>query len=255
MFYKTVLILALFNLLSPLNNTVVTTNQTFSHAETAMTTQSESWLLNTVEISPYDNEFRSISESEGNDWRLMCAMAYHESRFQPDVVSHCGATGIMQIMPRVASQFDITKEQLTNVEDNILVANRLMKLIESMLRLPDATPQEDRIKLILAAYNGGIGRVNDARRLTRAYGQNPNSWSSVSEYLKLMEHPEYYQHNAVRNGRFTGAGQTLAYVKNVVDHYHDYCSLTMREEPINVTSPYYVLSHLSAFSQNIQRSV
>ena len=55
-------------------------------------------------ISPYDHVIRNISEREGNDWRLMSAIAYHESRFKADIVSRRGARGLMQIMPAVARQ-------------------------------------------------------------------------------------------------------------------------------------------------------
>ena len=58
-------------------------------------------------ISAYDNLIRSISEQEGHDWRLMSAIAYHESRFTPDITSRSGARGLMQIMPSVARQFDV----------------------------------------------------------------------------------------------------------------------------------------------------
>lgn len=44
-------------------------------------------------ISPYDHVIRNISEREGNDWRLMSAIAYHESRFKADIVSRRGARG------------------------------------------------------------------------------------------------------------------------------------------------------------------
>ena len=42
-------------------------------------------------ISAYDNLIRNISEEEGHDWRLMSAIAYHESRFTPDITSRSGA--------------------------------------------------------------------------------------------------------------------------------------------------------------------
>ena len=58
-------------------------------------------------ISAYDNVIRNISEKEGHDWRLMSAIAYHESRFTPDITSRSGARGLMQIMPSVARQFDV----------------------------------------------------------------------------------------------------------------------------------------------------
>mgnify|MGYP002796809936 CR=1 FL=1 len=38
---------------------------------------------------------------------LMSAIAYHESRFTPDITSRSGAKGLMQIMPSVARQFDV----------------------------------------------------------------------------------------------------------------------------------------------------
>ncbi len=225
MFNKTVLILTLLNLISLTTGSLNSSPLgTYSETETA----SNVVVKSTAEISPYDPIFRSISESEGTDWRLMCAMAYHESRFKPDVVSRCGATGIMQIMPRVATQFDVSRDRLINVEDNIMVANRIFNLIEGMLKVPASASEEDRTKLTLAAYNGGIGRVADARRLAKAYGQNPNSWSDVSEYLKLLSTPEYYEHEVVKYGRFAGARETVAYVNNVMNHYQNYCLVAMK---------------------------
>ncbi len=223
MFNKTLIILAFFNLLTLSTNAVTSTFHPLNESEVTH----EIW-SNTVEISPYDKLFRELSEEQGNDWRLLCAMAYHESRFQPDAVSHCGARGILQVMPSVARQFDITTEQLSNVEDNIYVANRLMTLIDDMLRLPATTTAANRLKLTLAAYNCGIGRVADARRLAQHFGEDSTSWDVVANYLKKMNSAEYYELQAVKYGRFTGAGQTLAYVRNVVSHYESYCLLAMR---------------------------
>ncbi len=225
MFNKTLIILASLNLLS------LTSNKASTTAFSPVTVSEE--VANTavatmVEISPYDNLFRTLSEEQGNDWRLLCAMAYHESRFQPDVVSRCGARGILQVMPHVARQFDVTADELSNVEENIYVANRVMSLIEDMLKLPSSTANEDRLKLTLAAYNCGVGRVADARRLARSFGENSTSWSVVSKYLSRMSSPEYYELEVVKYGRFNGAKETLAYVKNVVNHYESYCLLAMR---------------------------
>ena len=174
-------------------------------------------------ISTYDNLFRSISEREGNDWRLMSAIAYHESRFMPALQSKRGARGIMQIMPSVARQFHVDPDKLGDLKTNIWLANRLLNELSDMMSIPKGTPEVDRLSLILAAYNGGIGHVSDARRLARAHGANPHSWSDVSHYLKLKSDPAYYQHEVVRNGRFTGYGQTAAYVENVLNRYARYC--------------------------------
>ncbi len=179
-------------------------------------------------ISVYDELFRSISEQEGNDWRLMSAIAYHESRFNAGITSRQGARGLMQIMPSVARQFDVPVEEVLKPETNVWLANKLFSKIVSTLRLPAGIPTRDRLSLVLASYNGGIGHVTDARRLACLHGEDPNSWEVVSRYLKLKAEPEYYQNEVVKCGRFTGSGQTLAYVNDVLGRYDTYCRMTVR---------------------------
>ena len=179
-------------------------------------------------ISAYDDLIRRVSEREGNDWRLMSAIAYHESRFTPDITSRSGARGLMQIMPSVARQFDVPVEEISDPETNVWLANRLLTEIESMLRLPESTSETDRMSIVLASYNSGIGHVNDARRLARLNGEDPNSWEVVARYLQLKAEPEYYQNEVVKCGRFTGSRQTLAYVKDVIGRYDTYCRIARR---------------------------
>ena len=179
-------------------------------------------------ISAYDNVIRNISEKEGHDWRLMSTIAYHESRFTPDITSRSGARGLMQIMPSVARQFDVPTEEVANPETNIWLANKLMSKIMNTLRFPEGTPEKDRMSIILASYNSGIGHVNDARRLARLNGEDPNSWEVVARYLQLKAQPEYYENEAVKCGRFTGSRQTLAYVNDVIGRYDKYCRIARR---------------------------
>ena len=179
-------------------------------------------------ISAYDEIIRSISEREGNDWRLMSAIAYHESRFTADIVSRRGARGLMQIMPSVAGQFDVPVETISDPQTNVWLANKLLTKIGSTLRLPAGVSAQDRMALVLAAYNSGIGHVSDARRLARLHGENPDSWEVVARYLALKSEPEYYENEVVRCGRFTGSRQTLAYVNDVMGRYDKYCRMTAR---------------------------
>ena len=134
----------------------------------------------------------------------------------------------MQIMPSVARQFDVPVEQIADPETNVWLANRLMSTIQSMLRFPQGTSEKDRMSIVLACYNGGIGHVNDARRLARLNGENPNSWEVVSRYLELKAQPEYYENDAVKCGKFTGVAQTRAYVNDVIGRYDTYCRLARR---------------------------
>ncbi len=179
-------------------------------------------------ISIYDNLFRNISEREGNDWRLMSAIAYQETRFMPALTSKQGARGIMQIMPSVARQFGVGEEKLSDLKTNIWLANRLLNKLEEIMQIPASVSEEDRLSLLLAAYNGGIGHVNDARRLARAHGENHNSWEAVSRYLALKADPAYYEHEVVRNGRFVGYQQTATYVEKVRSRYARYCGRVER---------------------------
>ena len=179
-------------------------------------------------ISAYDNLIRSISEQEGHDWRLMSAIAYHESRFTPDITSRSGARGLMQIMPSVARQFDVPVTEVSNPETNIWLANKLLSKIMSTLRLPEGISEKDRMSIVLASYNSGIGHVSDARRLAKLNGENPNSWEVVARYLSLKADPAYYESEVVKCGRFPGSRQTLAYVNDVIGRYDRYCRVAGR---------------------------
>lgn len=176
-------------------------------------------------ISEYDAIMQRVCDAEGIDWRLMSAICYNESRFKPDVVSRSGARGLMQIMPIVARHFGIPRDQIMDPETNIMLAGKLIKEIERSLKLPADIPDADRMSIILASYNGGIGHIQDARRLARKYGGNANSWASVSAFLKCKSQPEYSGDAVVRNGAFRGSGETIAFVNNVMSRYDRYCSL------------------------------
>lgn len=175
-------------------------------------------------ISEYDRVMKEVCEREGFDWRFMSAIAYNESRFNAHVVSPRGARGLMQIMPATARQFNIDPDMAMEPEINITLAAKLLRKIESSLKLPGDISYNDRMSIILASYNCGIGHVLDARRLASKYGADPNSWSDVSFFLEKKSEPEYHGDEVVKCGTFRGSKQTLAFVKNVMGKYNSYCS-------------------------------
>lgn len=107
-------------------------------------------------------------------------------------------------------------------ETNIRLAGKLLNEIDDMLKLSPATPVNDRLSIILACYNGGIGHVSDARRLARNNGEDPNSWEVVARYLDMKADPEVYESELVRYGKFTGSRQTKSYVQEVMQRYDTY---------------------------------
>ncbi|MBQ3582897.1 MAG: transglycosylase SLT domain-containing protein [Alistipes sp.] len=183
-------------------------------------TEQEEWI-----ISSYDAMMRRIGEEEGQDWLLMSAIAYNESRFKEDLTSKQGAIGLMQIMPIVGRQFNVDKESIADPETNIRLAGKLLRQIEKTLKMSPSVPTNDRISIILACYNGGIGHVCDARRLAKSNGENHNSWEVVARYLKLKADPTVYESELVRYGKFTGSRQTEAYVREVMHRYDIYRNL------------------------------
>lgn len=173
-------------------------------------------------ISAYDDVMRRVGEEEGQDWLLMSAIAYSESRFESDLVSKQGAIGLMQVMPIVGKQFNVAKERIMDPETNIRLAGKLLNEIDDMLNLSPSTPANDRLSIILACYNGGIGHVSDARRLARSNGEDPNSWEVVARYLDMKADPAVYESELVRYGKFTGSRQTKSYVREVMQRYDTY---------------------------------
>ncbi len=177
-------------------------------------------------ISDYDDMMRRISAEEGQDWLLMSAIAYNESRFKSHLVSKQGAIGLMQVMPIVGKQFNVDREQIADPETNIRLASKLLTQIDRILKISPSASAHDRLSIILASYNGGVGHVADARRLAKSNGEDYNSWEVVARYLKQKANPEIYKSDLVRHGRFTGSRQTEAYVRNVMARYDVYRQLT-----------------------------
>lgn len=175
------------------------------------------------EISIYDNVFRRVGKASGIDWRLMSAIAYHESRFHKGAVSSRGAVGLMQIMPHVASKYGVSRKDLLNPICNIELSAKIIKGVERSMQLPRTIPADDRLALMLACYNGGYAHISDACNLAEFYGENRYSWETVSEYLFLLSDADFYEHEAVSFGVFRGSAETIKYVNAVMSRYNYYC--------------------------------
>ena len=174
------------------------------------------------EISPYDPLISRIGRLEDQDWRLLSAIAFVESRFTADAVSRRGAKGLMQIMPSVAAHFNIGEEDIMKPEINVRVAAQLLNLIENTLIFSAGTPDLDRKKIVLACYNAGLGHVLDARRMAHRNGDNHNCWETVSKYLTMKSDIEWLDDEAVRNGIFNGSRETIGFVNGVINKYDSY---------------------------------
>ena len=170
-------------------------------------------------ISAYDDLFRRYSPTAGWDWRLLAAQCYQESGFDPQAVSSMGAQGLMQLMPATAESLGVPADKRFEPEQNISGAARYIKKVTQYFA--EIKDTEERIRFTLAAYNGGIGHVQDAQTLARKEGRDHLCWQEVAPYILLLSEPRYYRDPDVRHGYMRGT-ETEAYVRLVMERWEQY---------------------------------
>jgi membrane-bound lytic murein transglycosylase F len=81
---------------------------------------------------------------------------------------------------------------------------------------------QERTKMALAAYNGGIGHVLDARALAEKYGADKDVWDgNVEKFLQLKRLEQYYEDPVCKMGYFRG-DETIDYVRCVMNLWEVY---------------------------------
>jgi soluble lytic murein transglycosylase-like protein len=155
--------------------------------------------------------------TQGLDWRLIAAVIYEESRFNPTACSAKGACGLMQVRPVAAEA--VGARRFLSPDDNVKTGIRYLRYLDEMF--PDAEGS-DRLSLVLAAYNMGPAHVRDAQVLARRFGYDPNRWEgAMAVMLPLLEQPPFFRQlpSGFANGR-----QTVAYVRRILERYQRYKS-------------------------------
>jgi len=168
-------------------------------------------------ISVFDPLFKKYASVTGYDWALLAAIAYQESRFRTDLSSWAGAIGLMGLMPRTAAIYGVEGDSLKSPELSVMAGANYIKYLNK-LYTHIADPQQ-RIKFVLAAYNGGHGHISDARALARKYGDNPDIWdNNVEKYIELKSKPEFYNDSIVKYGYLRGT-EVVNYVSQVTENW------------------------------------
>ncbi|MDF2183707.1 membrane-bound lytic murein transglycosylase MltF [Grimontia hollisae] len=146
------------------------------------------------------------------DWRLLAALSYQESHWNPRAVSPTGVRGMMMLTLPTAKSVGV-KNRLDPEQSIRGGAEYLRKMLH---RVPDSVNEHEKIWFALASYNVGFGHMMDARRLTKAQGGNPDSWADVKERLPLLAKRQYYKQT--RYGYARGY-EALSYVENIRRYY------------------------------------
>jgi membrane-bound lytic murein transglycosylase F len=163
-------------------------------------------------LSRYREFFLEAERSTGIDWRLLAAIAYQESHWDPQAVSPTGVRGMMMLTEHTANMMEVSDRH--DARSSILGGAHYF--LRTRRKVPERIPEPDRMWLSVAAYNLGFGHLEDARILTQTQGANPDSWEEVRARLPLLSDEEWYS----RVARGFAPGQTaVAYVDNVRRYY------------------------------------
>lgn len=163
-------------------------------------------------LPEYKTFFLRAAEETGVDWRLLAAMAYQESHWNPEAVSPTGVRGIMMLTQGTAQMMGV--ENRTDALESIV--GGASYFVRVTKKIPPRIAEPDRTRFALAAYNVGFGHLEDARIITEIQGGDPDSWEQVRERLPLLADPAWYER--VSRGYARG-WEPVRYVDNVRRYY------------------------------------
>jgi membrane-bound lytic murein transglycosylase F len=159
----------------------------------------------------YKKWFEEAAQQSSQDWRLLAAIGYQESKWNPSAASTAGAKGLMQLTVDTATEAHV--KDPADPHQSILGGARYFGQLYT--KIPAHIPEPDRTWFALAAYNIGYGHIEDARVLAQKAGRDPDSWDDVREFLPLLEQEAWY--SRTENGYARG-WEPVRYVDNVRDY-------------------------------------
>lgn len=200
-------------------------------------------------LPKYRAAFEEASRKNGLDWRLVAAMGYQESHWDPGAVSPTGVRGLMQLTTGTAALMNVANREdpFQSIRGGAGYFRMLME------QLPPEIEQPDRTWMALASYNIGIGHLLDARELAQKNGGDPNHWVDVRAALPLLTKPRWY--SRTRYGYARGY-EAMAYVGNIRSYYDMLVwlsegaappkepELPAREKPVDESNPLQIHSPL-----------
>ncbi|CAO96052.1 membrane-bound lytic murein transglycosylase MltF [Erwinia tasmaniensis] len=142
------------------------------------------------------------------DWRLLAAISYQESHWDPLATSPTGVRGMMMLTRSTADSLNVSDR--TDAEQSIRGGSEYMT--HMMEKVPSGVPEDERIWFALAAYNMGYAHMLDARKLTEKQKGDPNSWADVKVRLPMLSQKRYYSQTTYGYAR---GHEAYAYVENI----------------------------------------
>lgn len=195
----------------------------------------------------YIDLFHEAAEQSVIDWRLLAAVGYQESHWNSHAISPTGVRGIMMLTRATAA--DLGYSNRVKPRNSILGGGRYLAQLKK--RLPKRIQDPDRTWFALAAYNIGMGHLNDVRIITQQRGGNADKWMDVKENLPLLMQQRWYKKTKYGYAR---GNEALRYVENIRSYYD---ILVWRTEssklqrPLKIATQVQPLQH-STFSRRLE---
>lgn len=182
----------------------------------------------------YRDTIEQVADDYDMDWRLLAAISYAESAWNPSAVSPTGVRGMMMLTTSTAQEMGVK-----NREDPLQSLRGGARYLRSVAQtLPDRITEPDRTWLALAAYNIGMGHVEDARRIAQKLGKDPDKWADVKETLPLLTKRQWYEnakHGYVQGREPVRYVQAIRYYYNLLT-WNDIAK--QRKAPAKITDQY-----------------
>jgi len=169
--------------------------------------------------------FKDVADAYSMDWRLLAAIGYQESHWDPEASSYTGVRGLMMLTERTAIQMGLTDR----LDPHQSIDGGARYFLSLHGRLPDRILEPDRTWMALAAYNMGMGHLEDARVLTQKLGGDPDSWDDVRQHLGLLSQEKWYTETRYGYARGYEARQ---FVDNIRSYYETLIWMDTRDHPL-----------------------
>jgi membrane-bound lytic murein transglycosylase F len=165
----------------------------------------------TSRLPKYKHYFQEAGEKFEIPWKLLAAVSYQESHWNPKAESFTGVKGLMMLTRNTAKILGV-KNRL-DPKQSITGGTRHLK---QMLKfIPPEVTGENRLKFALAAYNIGMGHIQDAQVLAEQMGYDKNAWSDLKKVLPLLSQKKYYR--TLKFGYARGS-EPIRYVESIYNY-------------------------------------
>jgi membrane-bound lytic murein transglycosylase MltF len=174
------------------------------------------------DLPRYRHLFEEAGRRHGIDPLFLAAMSYQESHWDAEAESQTGVRGLMMLTEDTADALGVTDR--LDPRQSVFGGTRYLTHLRR--QIDDEVSRPDNDYYALAAYNVGLGHVEDAQEIVRRHGLDHTLWSNLRDTLPLLSDPSYY--TTLKYGRARGH-EPVRYVDSIRNYY---ALLSQLERPI-----------------------